>query len=192
MALNELPDTSFANGDFGLFKVLASCAVQKTTAGDVELVALDLVWRDPQCHVRFQLFHEPIAQLPKKAPDVKPTPPPAKKIEVPEIKHEEKPSPKAEPEKKQEEKPEPKKEVKIEPKAEIKLEPKVEVKVEPKKLPGVKVLVLGNDIKLNDPDGVYALKLIHGGAPRRCRARASGRCASPRAPGRRARRHFRR
>jgi hypothetical protein len=66
-----------------------------------------------------------------------------------------------------EKKTEPKVDVKVEPKKEIKTEPKVDVKIEPKvdepnKKPA-KVIAFGNDIKLNDPDGEYALKPINGG-----------------------------
>lgn len=55
----------------------------------------------------------------------------------------------------------------IEPKKEVKIEPKAEVKIEPRKddnkPAAAKVIVLGNDIKLNDPDGEYAIKTINGG-----------------------------
>jgi hypothetical protein len=112
---------------------------------------------------------EAIAHLPKqeekKTLEARSSTPTAKKTEA---KPEENPtSSKVEPEKKKEatpEKIEPK--IEVEPKKEIKVEPKIEVKVEPnqdKKPAAAKVIVLGNDIKLNDPDGAYALKQINGG-----------------------------
>ncbi len=86
----------------------------------------------------------------------------APKIEEPVRKNEE-----MAPKTKIEAKAEPKKEIKAEPKKEVKAEPKAEVKIEPKKddkkPAAAKVIVFGNDIKLNDPDGAYALKPINGG-----------------------------
>ncbi len=77
------------------------------------------------------------------------------KDETPVKKIDDKAPVKAEPKKKAEEAP-----------PEKKIEPKklpVEAKVEPKKLLTAKVIAIGNDIKLNDPDGEYSLKTINGG-----------------------------
>ncbi|HZZ81238.1 MAG TPA: hypothetical protein VFE62_22230, partial [Gemmataceae bacterium] len=100
---------------------------------------------------------EPIALLPKKEvkspPRVEP-PVPEKKTAPPEI----------EVTPKQEEKSPAKKETPVEPepKKEIKKEPPVEVKQEvPKQT--TRVIVIGNDIKLNDPNGTYTLKPINAG-----------------------------
>lgn len=81
-----------------------------------------------------------------------------KKIDAEPKQNEEKKTPaKIEPEpKKVDVTPEPKK-------IEVKIETKVEVKVDPKKTPVTKIIVLGDDlIKLNDPDGEYTVKSLHG------------------------------
>ncbi len=71
-------------------------------------------------------------------------------------------------EKKQEEKKQEiaKAEVKVEPKAEPKVEPKAEPKVEPKddaKTPPVKLVVLGNLFRINDPDGEFNVEVLNRG-----------------------------
>ena len=105
------------------------------------------------------LKSKPEQNRPKDQPapkiEAKVTPPPEKKIE-----------PKIEVKKEIEAK-EIKPEPKIEVKKEIKPEPKIEAKIEPrndeKKLAAGRVIILGNDIKLNDPDGQFDIKPINGG-----------------------------
>ena len=106
------------------------------------------------------LKSKPEQNRPKDQPvpkiEAKVTPPPEKKIE-----------PKIEVKKEIEAKKEIKPEPKIEVKKEIKPEPKIEAKIEPrndeKKLAAGRVIILGNDIKLNDPDGQFDIKPINGG-----------------------------
>jgi hypothetical protein len=114
---------------------------------------------------------EPIALLPKKEPPKKVVDaPPKEPVRVPKKKQvekieepapkkiiEDKPPAKVEPEPKKNDKPPPP-EKKVEPKA----EPKVEVNAEPKKQPA-KMIAIGNDIKLNDPDGEFVVQSIQKG-----------------------------